>query len=257
MHKEISVDQFMEQLEKTKKAIAAGRINDWLHITKHDGKLEGVQSLSTCSLPNPLCQLRMRNQNSVCYHCYVQNYLYRRSLIAHLLINYERLTAEIIAVERLPHFYSMLGRIESFGDIFNETQGINYVHTIEKNAGTAFAIWSKNPGIWRKVFLNVGKPRNTSFVLSSSQLNVPAVVPELFEDFVDAVFTVYSLAYLLEHRNVPIHCGFSKCLKCQICYRARREKNGRIIYVNEILKEDAAEYKKWNDAGRPAIWPAA
>lgn len=257
--KQTSPAEFAKQINLAIEKIADKRNRrtpaDWLHLTEHEGKLEGLQSLSTCSFVNPFCLKRMENKDSVCYHCYVQNYRYRRSLIAHLVINFQRLTTSLIEVELLPVFYTMLGRIESFGDVFNETQAENYIRTIEKNTGTQFAIWSKNLAIWHRVFKRIGIPTNMSFVASSERTNEPYVVPEEYKYFVNAVFTVYSLKYLMEHPDVPIHCGFSKCINCQMCYRSRNA--GRIIYVNEILKEDAAEYKKWNDAGRPAIWPAA
>lgn len=250
-------EQFMKEIEAAMEKIAKKRERptEFLHLTEHEGKLAGLQSLSTCSFVNPYCLKRMENKDSICYHCYVANYGYRRSLIAHLVLNFKRVTTNIISVDLLPVFYSTLGRIESFGDAWNETQVENYLNTIKKNAGTAFAIWSKNLGIYHRVFKRLGLPLNMSFVASSERVNEPYVVPEEYKYFVNAVFTVYSLAYLMEHPEIQIHCGFSKCIKCQICYRSRNA--GRIIYVNEILKEDAAEYKKWNDAGRPAIWPAA
>lgn len=254
MKKVINPAEFLYKLESSVARLATGkRANEFLHLTKHDGKLEGLQSLSTVSYCNPLCLARMKKEDSVCAHCYVANYNFRKSLMAHLVLNFRRLTTSIVSVDLLPVFYSVYGRIESFGDVYNVEQAINYIHTMEKNPSVRFGAWSKNVAIWAKAFKAAGKPANCSFILSSFGLNSPAVVPERYADIVDAVFTVYSLDYVKAH-DVPIHCGFSRCLVCGKCYNAAdsKHKSGKIVYVNEILKEDAAAYLAWINAGKPA-----
>ena len=162
--------------------------------------------------------------------------------MAHLICNYEILTKALIPNDLIPVITSILGRIESFGDVYNVIQARNYIRIIRANQNVHFAIWTKNYMVWKKAFDIEGKPDNCTFVISSSQLNKPAWIPDCVKVYADYIFTVYSLAYVKAH-NIHIHCGFSHCLKCGHCYH-----RGNAMYVNEILKEDAKAYAEWKNA---------
>lgn len=42
-----------------------------IHFTiNHTGKMEGMQSLSTSCVCNPVCIARMKDSNSICSHCF-------------------------------------------------------------------------------------------------------------------------------------------------------------------------------------------
>ena len=209
--------------------------------TVHEGKLDGLESVGTLNVCNPYCVARMK-EGGVCAHCYVEKHGYKKALMGKLIYNYDLLTAGIVPFEMLPIVSTILARVESFGDVHNETQARNYLHIIRKNSNSRWAIWSKNPAIYRKAFESEGKPENTTFVLSSFLLNTPAKIPENMEKYVDHVFTVYTLAYLKEHPEIEIDCGFSRCLECQKCYHRTTKK-----YINEILKEDAKAYLAWKN----------
>lgn len=208
-------------------------------VSLHGGKLEGIQSVSTISVCNPYCIARMKNNDSVCSHCYVASHAYKAGLMAHLIRNFELLTGDILPEDKLPMITSIFGRIESFGDVFNVTQARNYIRIIRKNPAVRFAIWSKNTMTWKKAFDIEGKPANCTFIVSSNQLNKPAYVPECVMQYVDYIFTVYNLDYVKAH-DVKINCGLRKCMQCGHCYN-----RGNAMYVNELLKEDVPEYKAW------------
>lgn len=224
---------------------------DYIHVTDHDGKLEGVKSVGTISFVNPICRQRMMNGESVCHECFAQNYGYRASTVAHLIINFDRLTSEILPIEKLPFLPSCFGRIESMGDVCTLEQVINYIHICRKNPFVRFAAWTKNLKYWIEAFKLEGKPENLSFVFSSMKLNKPEEVPEFAKGFVDAVFTVYSFDFVKEH-NVFINCGLAHCMECGKCYNARNREGKEPIQIHEILKDDAAKYTAWVEAGRPA-----
>ena len=207
-----------------------------VHVTMHSGKLEGIQSISTLSVCNPYCITRMADGDSVCSHCYVQGHHYKTSLMAHLIANFKRLTAEIIPENELPIISTVYGRIESFGDVYNLIQARNYIRIIRKNPSVRFAVWSKNWAVWAKAFQLDGKPDNTTFVLSSDKLNTPANIPQPIMQYIDYVFTVYDFDFVREH-DIKINCGLARCMQCGHCYN-----HGGPIYVNEILKSDAKKY---------------
>jgi len=224
---------------------------EYIHVTDHDGKLEGVQSVGTICFANPICRERMLNGESVCHECFAQNYGYRASLVAHLLINFDRLTTGIIPTDQLPIIPSCLGRIESMGDVWNRYQVINYIHIVRKNPFVRFAAWTKNLRIWIDVLKEEGKPSNLSLVYSSMKLNTPEQVPEYARDYVDAVFTVYTLEHCKAHPETVINCGLARCLQCGRCYTANARQGKEPLQIGEILKEDAAAYEAWK-AGRAA-----
>lgn len=122
-------------------------------------------------------------------------------------------------------------RIESFGDIQNVVQVVNYWHMIEANPRTKFGWWAKNPDIIARAIkeFDLVKPDNLQIVQSSLHLNrqdSPAY------DFVDIVFTVYDKEYVEEH-HIPIHCGGKSCMECGYkCYLGAHD----VVYVNEIKK---------------------
>lgn len=237
----VNVAKFRDVLnqQKVKALCAIYALISAIWVTTHTGKLEGIQSISTLSICNPYCISRMLNGNSVCAHCYTEGHTYKKPLMAHLITNFKKLTERIIPDSELPIITSIYGRIESFGDVYNVTQAINYIHIIRKNPHVKFAIWSKNVGIWAKAFQIEGKPENTTFVQSSCRLNVPAKVNPAHAWFVDYVFTVYDFEHAVSE-NVKIHCGFNKCMLCGHCYN-----KGNVMYVNEILKSDAKKYQEY------------
>lgn len=203
-----------------------------LWITKHGGKMKGIDSISTSCLVNPFCQQRQCNKDMVCSKCYSKKYLtLRPSLREKMLYNTELLTSRILTDDELPLLNAAIFRFESFGDLINETQLQNYINICLKNKRTTFALWTKNPWTAKNIFnaMKIEKPENLIIILSSPLLNEQV---EITDDmwFVDHVFTVYTKKYAKDN-GIDINCGAKNCLKCQLCYQ-----KGTEFYINEILK---------------------
>lgn len=202
-------------------------------FTRHnDGdKLENLRSISTSPLLNQLCIERSSIPGLVCNHCYSVNYNnLRRSLREKLERNTAILTTQIIEYDLIPTIIDRYFRIESFGDLQNATQAINYLNFILKNPDTMFAWWTKNPQYIKKALdqLNIEKPENVQIVFSSPCINKPADIARLKKiyPFIDKTFTVYD-----KKTTETINCGSLHCINCLNCY-----KPGGVTEVKELLK---------------------
>ena len=202
-----------------------------LHFTvKHNGKMKGMQSLSTSCLCNKYCQAYSKDPAKVCHKCYAQTQM---RCYTNMQSCFERntkiLTESIIDKRYLPYINAVVFRFEAFGDVQNEFQVINYFNICKKNRHVKFALWTKNPGIIeRTIKKGHVKPRNLQIVLSSHYLNVQADVDKW--SFVDKIFTVYTKDYI-EENNIDTNCKAESCLICQKCYHKSNE-----IYINEELR---------------------
>lgn len=202
-----------------------------LHFTiKHNGKMKGMQSLSTSSLCNKYCQAYSKDPEKVCYKCYAQTQMKCYTNMQKCFENNTKiLTSTIINKDYLPYINTVVFRLEAFGDVNNETQVINYFNLCKKNKHVKFALWTKNPGIIDRTIKHGNtKPKNLQIVLSSHYLNVQADVNKW--DFVDKVFTVYTKDYIKEN-NINTNCKAESCLACQKCYHKSNE-----VYINEELR---------------------
>lgn len=202
-----------------------------LHVVHHsNNKLEGLDSVSTSCLHNPICLARMAT-DSICKSCYAS----AQQQMQHGLDDHNALNAYILqnflftekALARLG-MYTMFCRIESFGDVASVIQAVNYIRIIRAHANQHFAIWSKNLAIWADAFKADGKPENTTFVQSSVMENKRDTK---YADFVDHVFTVWSNEQIAAENGVSISCGGRKCLTCLHCYHKNTS-----FYVDELKK---------------------
>ena len=162
-----------------------------LHFTtKHNGKMKGMQSLSTSSLCNKYCQAYSKDHKKVCYKCYAQTQMKCYTNMQKCFENNTRiLTESVINKDYLPYINAAIYRLEAFGDVQNEIQVINYFNICKKNKHVKFALWTKNPGIINRTIKNGNaKPKNLQIVLSSHYLNVQADINRW--NFIDKVFTV-------------------------------------------------------------------
>ena len=189
------------------------------------GKMAGVPSISTSCLCNPICQQRMKDGNSVCAHCFAENTLsrYKAAGVA-MESNYKLLTDTVLPLELLPVFCNVsIARIESFGDLANMTQAINYANICRVNPSVRFAWWTKNAAILKKAFDIVGKPENVVIIESAPKLDTE-IKPS--NEYIDKTFTVYTKA-----DESFINCGARCCATCRRCYSFDTEKA-----VHELLK---------------------
>ena len=216
--------------EKFLTVVEAEKVTGVHYTVNHSGKMEGMQSLSTSCLCNEYCKNRSSNSELVCSHCYAQRQMKMyKNLNACLERNTKILTGRILKEAEIPIINASFFRFESFGDLINVTQVINYFHICKKNKHVHFALWTKNPFIIEKVVSNgEKKPRNLQIILSSMKINQPADGSKW--SFVDKVFTVYS-DECIEANNVQINCGSEPCLLCRKCYCSTKNKT-----INERLK---------------------
>lgn len=193
-----------------------------INVTEHTGKLTGFYSISTSSLVNEFCIARSKNPSLICFHCYANNLQKHRSNLQRALIkNSEILTSEILDLPPLPKECDYF-RIESFGDLINETQAINYRNFIEKNSHVFFGWWSKNEFILDRIE-DFKRPQNCNLISSSEKVN--HVKEELPKHF-NKRFTVFD-----KSSDACINCGSRDCGKCLICYT-----NNDIVDIYERLK---------------------
>lgn len=191
--------------------------NSPVHVSDSmSGKMNGIPSISTSCLANPICLQRMLDGESICAHCFAETTLNRyKDAGKAMLNNTYLLTESILDTDLLPVFPNVsIVRIESFGDVANVTQAINYCNICKKNPAVTFAWWTKNVSIVAKAFDIVGKPENVILIESSPKVNVEK--PKSSE-YVDKVFTVYSKEYIIEH-NIDVNCGARCCATCRRCY---------------------------------------
>ena len=178
------------------------------------GKMYGIPSVSTSCIKNPICLARMRDGNSICSKCFAKATINHYSALGKALeSNYEILTESVLPMEMLPKFKDTVEivRIESFGDVANITQAINYANMVRNNPHVTFAWWSKNMHIIRMAFEKTGgKPSNVIMVESSPIMDV---VHKPSCDIVDKTFTVFTW------NNPLINCGKRSCNTCRRCYR--------------------------------------
>lgn len=202
-----------------------------LHFTiNHQGKMKGMSSLSTSPLCNKYCAAYAQDETKICSHCYAQRQMKMYpSMRKCLKQNTDILCNSVIPIDSLPIINRAFFRFESFGDLNNCNQVINYFNICKKNKYTHFALWTKNPNLIKHV-LDTGekKPENLQIILSSHYLNTPADISKW--GFVDKIFTVYDAEYIAKH-NIEINCGAKSCLTCNKCYRKTKE-----VYINEKLK---------------------
>ena len=202
-----------------------------LHFTtKHNGKMKGMQSLSTSCLCNKYCQAYSKDPRKVCFKCYAQTQMkYQTTMQPCFEKNTKILTESIIDKNYLPYINAAIYRYEAFGDIQNEIQVINYFNICKKNKHVKFALWTKNPGIISRAIKHGNvKPKNLQIVLSSHYLNEQVDIDRY--DFVDKIFTVYTKEFIKEN-NININCKAESCLACQKCYHKSNE-----VYINEELR---------------------
>ena len=198
-----------------------------IHFTmNHTGKMKGMQSLSTSVIENPICRERAKVKGSICEKCFAAQMFqrYGEGFKDCFKRNTEVLTGTIIPVEDMPILNAAYFRLESFGDLQNETQVINYFNLAKANERTVFALWTKNPVfIDRVIKAGHRKPKNMIIILSSCFINKEDPIKY---DFIDKVFTVYDKQFIREH-DVNITCGARNCLTCRRCYSKRTGKRVR------------------------------
>ena len=244
--------------DRAKEKIARG---DCLTITEFEaytgimfshsmtGKLDGVLSLSTSCACNNRCIARMKNPDLICSDCFAvdtqSNY---KGVFENTSLNAAILSKEVLPLSLWPVLDTDILRIESFGDVINVTHALNYINLTYQNPKTTVTAWTKNPDIWVKAFKKVGKPHNLIFGISSDKKNTVMEIKPEYKPYVNFVFTVYELDFLLDNGINPetfINCGGRSCRGCMKCYNEIfMRTNAGPVYISELLKADAKRARK-------------
>lgn len=211
------------------------------------GKMAGMLSLST-SPHGERCRENSKRYE-VCKHCYSKACdAQYKNFHAMLMQNLHILTTRVVPVEewvRINYNAWRFVRLESFGDVNNVVQVVNYFNLCKANPKVTFSVWTKNIDLYYAAIQNGNeKPANLIIIASSPMLNRVWILPSKYYEIVDKVFTVYTYEHIKANGITPcfINCGARSCKKCQRCYH--HNGNG-IEYVNEILKSDSKRVHAW------------
>lgn len=228
------------------KAILYKVLIESLHVVHHinfgrrKSKLNGINSLSTCCLDNCFCLDRMKDNDSICLHCYAKTQqkqqlaLQDNNIINGVILRNIVIPAKYWKMYINPADMSKYFRIESFGDVANKTQALNYIEFCKAFPRVHFAVWTKNTGIWYFAFQDSDKPKNLSYIVSSNKLNKPELWRINSDKNINHIFTVYDET-AIEENKVGINCGGRSCMDCikrhKSCYFTDTEP-----VINEKLK---------------------
>lgn len=214
------------KLSEMEKAIIRQKIFESF-CTDHDGKMYLMWSVSTSPWLNQYCQARHKNGNSICSKCFSIALTEQRDALKDKLERNTVLwTTEIIPIECFPKLPLDLFRLESFGDLNNVIQLVNYFNFCLANKHVRFALWTKNTFLFKIAReLGVDKPGNLFIIESAPLFNTP-IDPS--DEWVDKTFVVWTKEYFDADF---INCGLKKCIECQNCYRPDGPKQ-----INELVK---------------------
>lgn len=209
-------------------------INETEHITitEHQGKMTLIPSMSTSKKLNEHCQKMScsSNPDCICTHCYADRTLAMYPVLEKSLENNTAiLTRELTFAEikEIAKFFlnTAIARFESFGDLNNEIQLLNYIRIARAAKYTKFALFTKRYDIVGQYFKS-GKrfPDNVTLILSS-----PLIDHVLHESFVTEFKNyhrrVITFTVTRDKTNPAINCGKRRCVECRNCYDARNPKD--------------------------------
>lgn len=203
-----------------------------LKITKHGGKMQHINSLSTYKLCCDTCLSLKDNKKTICNKCYADKQLKLYKQLAPcliyntLLLKYTKLSAR-----QLPVINDLYFRFESFSDLQNAQHLENLYKIAKYNSNTQFALWTKN----FKLIKQYKTPKNINIILSNIFLNAC-----LLDEYSAAnmkkstgaknvkIFTVYDKKHI---NTVNFNCA-RHCIDCLKCYK----KHDATMFINELLK---------------------
>ena len=184
------------------------------------GKIEDIMSFDSTATNCAFCQaMRKAAENNplhICGYCYDYdqehgfkgvNVLNRHSLNMIIMASIEFTVEEL---RTLPVAY--LNRVDSSGDVPNNTYACNMIKLCYAFPAVRFAFWSKNTAAVIFACDKYGKPSNVVLVQSSVIIGKPAALAKYF----DVVFTVYLTK---EDTAAAIAAGAGACngKKCKDC----------------------------------------
>jgi hypothetical protein len=233
-------------------------------ISNHNwGMLEDIPVINTSAIDNPFCLSMSKKENVICSYCYSlkttipknpNNVRCRRKWkeIGELF------SQEILSYKDIPYVPKFRDnnklspiffvRLNSQGELINETHYINYIKLCRKNLYTDFILYTKRIDIISKfgkkeipkthhLYDRLREVENLILIYSQPKINkILQFIPEHF----DKIFIVFTEDYA-EKNNILINCEH-KCLKCHKCYY----KNNGITQINDILKGTKINWDEYN-----------
>ena len=210
-------------------------INDheeYITITEHQGKMTLIPSISTSKKLNANCQKMSCSDNCdcICKYCYADKTMAMYpNLEKSLTNNTAILTRELTfsEIKEIAKFYlnTSIARFESFGDLNNEIQLINYIRIARAARHTRFALFTKHYSIVKKYFES-GKrfPDNVTLILSSPYID-HVLNESIVNQFKQYHRRVITFTVTRDKENPGINCGTRRCVECRNCYDAKNPKN--------------------------------
>lgn len=219
-----------------------------LTITEHSpkSKMADKHSLSTSVEKNDFCQARQcmgcrksDGAEPVCPWCFAEGINRARPTVKYAMARnsmilwqneipvnvWEDVWKKEFLSWNQPDF-----RIQSLGDVRTVTEAENYIRLEKAIREMIMTEWSKNWRIWYMAWRNLGKPKNSRFILSSLYLNHFDPIPEAIKDKVDFRFTVFTKEFLMEHPEIVANCctldskGRQCRRDCNDCYAKNPKK---------------------------------
>lgn len=190
---------------------------------KHTGKMTDLVSLSTSVEKNIICQVRQKDEKSICAHCFAQSMMKIYDNLEPVMSrNLDVLCSRLLEVNEIPVILTNSGyfRLESFGDVCNVIQAANSLRIAAANSWLSCAVWTKNPAFYYAAITGryADKPENMNIILSSIYVNMVDQLPAKYAFFIDHIFTVYDDRGIYD-QGININCGARSCASCGKCYK--------------------------------------
>jgi hypothetical protein len=201
-----------------------------VHITKHEGKMSGIPSISTNPLSNTFCQTMHGSKNNgvICKQCYATNLVgFRKSLREHMENNSKILSESTLCMTTLPKYKTEIVRFNSFGEIINVNHLLNVFNICYNNPSTYHVIYTKRMNLFEQ-FAHM-KPENLKVIESNPLINDVITSPR--SPAADIVFNVVTPEYLENHPEYTVNC-MQACNVCRLCYTRRTTTK----FIVELIK---------------------
>ena len=184
-----------------------------LHVSKPDGKVQGIKAIGTNTLNNTFCYKmnNMQDDKIICTKCYSWAMLqgFRKNVAEALQRNTEALSKTVLSYKDLPVIKDDVFRFQHHGELINMKHLKNLVNIARKNPDCTFALWTKRKDMVAKYVATL--PSNLILVYSNPRIDkVITKPPKHFHK----VFNNVSPDNLTSQQN----CTGQECRDCMLCY---------------------------------------
>ena len=184
-----------------------------LHVSKPDGKLQGIKAIGTNTLNNTFCYKmnNVQDDKIICTKCYSWAMLqgFRKNVAEALQRNTEALSKTVLSYKDLPVIKDDVFRFQHHGELINMKHLKNLVNIARKNPDCTFALWTKRKDMVAKYVTTL--PSNLILVYSNPRIDkVITKPPKHFHK----VFNNVSPDNLTSQQN----CTGQECRDCMLCY---------------------------------------